>query len=149
MTEIIQFYRSSGSRWALRCAAVASVLLLSGVNAATSHQENAHTLAVGQPVAREIRGGEEHAYHVKLSAGQHARVVVDQKGIDLVLALSGADGKPLLEVDNNLSGTRGMEGISLVAEVSGAYVFNVRPLAKDASVGRYEVRLEDLRTATE
>jgi CHAT domain-containing protein/Tfp pilus assembly protein PilF len=99
-------------------------------------------------VVREMRGGDQHTYQVKLSAGQCARVVLEQEGIDVVLALLGADGKPLLEVDNNLSGTRGMEVVSLVAEVSSAYVFNVRSLEKGASAGRYELRIEELRTAT-
>src|ERR1044071_4924828 len=99
MIQTIQFYRS-----------LACLLLLCGaVSVAKSQQESAYPLAVGQPVAREMRGGEEHKYQVSLSAGQYARVVVDQKGIDVVLVLSGADGKPLLEADNNLSGIRGME----------------------------------------
>ena len=149
MTEIIQFHRSSGSGWTLRCAAMASVLLLSGaVNAAKLQQEQALTLVVGQPVAREMRGGEQHTYQVKLNAGQYARIVVEQKGIDVVVALLGADGKTTLEVDNNLSGTRGMEVVSLLADVSGVYVFNVRSLEKGASAGRYEVRIDELRSAT-
>jgi len=151
--EIIQSFRSSGSSRALRCAAVTWLLLLSGaVNAANTpaqDQANAYPIVVGQTVAREIRGGEQHTYQVSLSAGQYARVALEQKGIDVVLALMGADEKPLLEVDNNLSGTRGMEVISLVAEVNGAYVFNVRSLEQGASAGRYELRIEELRTATE
>jgi CHAT domain-containing protein/Tfp pilus assembly protein PilF len=146
MTGLIQFYKSSRSGWSLRYAAVAGLLLLSGVVKVAQAQPE---IVVSQPIAREMRGGEEHAYQVKLSASQHARVVVEQKGIDVVLALSGADGKPLLEVDNNLSGTRGMEVISVVADVSDAYVFKVRSLEKGATAGRYEIRLEDLRTATE
>ncbi len=67
----------------------------------------------------------------------------------MVLALSGVDGKPLFEVDNNLSGTRGTEVLSHVAEVSGVYVLYVRSLEEHASAGRYELRIEDLRTATE
>jgi len=146
MTEIILLYKSSGSGCVLRCAVVAGLLLLSGaVNVAQAQQE----LVVGQPVAREMRGGEEHAYQVTLSAGQYTRVVVEQRGIDVVLALFGADGKPIVEVDNNLSGTRGLETVSLVAEVSGAYRLNVRSLEKGASAGRYEVWIEDLRTATD
>jgi CHAT domain-containing protein/Tfp pilus assembly protein PilF len=125
------------------------LLLLSGAPSILAQEKpSAYTVAVGQPVAREMRGGEEHAYQVMLSAGQYARVVVEQKGIDVVLTLLGADGKPLLEVDNNLSGTRGMEVISLVAEVSGAYLLNLHSLAEAASAGRYEIRLEDLKTAT-
>jgi CHAT domain-containing protein/tetratricopeptide (TPR) repeat protein len=160
MMEIIQFYRSFGLSWAVRCVGVAGILLLSAtMNAAHSKSEvsrlrpqeqaSAYSLVVGQPVVREMRGGEQHMYQVSLSAGQYARITVEQKGIDVVLASLGADGRPLLEVDNNLSGTRGMEVVSLVAEVSGAYLFNVRSLQKSASVGRYEVRIEDLRVATE
>ena len=161
MTEIIQSCKSPRSGWAALCVRVAAcLLLLSGaVNAerphleseASSAQEQAsvNTIAVGQPVAREMRGGEEHTYQVALNAGQYARVVVEQKGIDLVLSLFGPDGKPLLEVDNNLSGTSGLEVVSLAAEVSGSYRFNVRALEKGASPGRYEVRIEDLRIATE
>ncbi len=149
MMEIIQIHKSSGSRWALQCAAAACVLLLSASPLQPQEQANAYTVVVGQPVTREMRGGEEHKFQVNLSAGQHARVVVEQKGIDVVLALLGADGKPLLEADNNLSGTRGLEVVSLVAGVSGAYVLHVRSLEKDASPGQYELRIEDLRTATD
>jgi CHAT domain-containing protein len=132
--------------------AVAGLLLLSAtVNAANRPpvQDAAYTLVVGQPVVRELKGGEQHTYQVSLSAGQYARIIVEQKGIDVVVALFGADGKSLLEVDNNLSGTRGMEVVSLVADVRGTYVFKVRSLQKDASTGRYEVRIEDQRTATD
>ena len=38
-----------------------------------------------------------------------------------------------------------MEVVSLVAEVSGAYQLNVRSLEKDASAGRYEIRIDDLQ----
>lgn len=153
MTEVIQSYKSSGSGWALRCAVVASILLLSSESSVLAQEQANPTpltaLTVAQPVSREMRGGEEHSYQVTLSAGQYARVVLEQKGIDVVLALLGADGKPSLEVDNTLSGTRGLEVVSLVAETSGVYRFNVRSLEKDASAGRYDLRLEDLKTATE
>ncbi|HEY6805285.1 MAG TPA: CHAT domain-containing protein [Pyrinomonadaceae bacterium] len=159
MMASIQFCRSLGSSWALPCVAIAWLLVPSAtVNAANPNaksevprqdQSSTYTLVVGPPLVREMKGGEQHTYQVSLSAGQYMRFVVDQKGIDVVVALLGADGKPLLEVDNNLSGTRGMEAVSLVAEVSGTYVFNVRSLEKGAAAGRYEVRIEDLRTATE
>jgi CHAT domain-containing protein/Tfp pilus assembly protein PilF len=163
MREIVQSHKSSTSWWTALCAGVVACLLLVSVKltVAKLHQEkdassirvqeqaSAYPLTIGQPVAREMRGGEQHTYEVRLSAGQHARVVVDQKGIDVVLALLGADGKPLLEVDNNLSGTRGREELSLVAEVSSTYRLSVRSLEKGASAGRYDVWLEDVRAATE
>ncbi len=144
----IQFYRSCGSGWTVRCVAVTLLLLLSA-NTAESQPESAYPLTMGQPVAREMRGGEQHTYQLTLTAGQYARVALEQKGIDVVLALLAPDGTTLLEVDNNLSGTRGMEMVSLVADAGGTYVFNVRSLQKGASAGRYEVRIEDLRPATE
>ena len=144
---------------ALGAGAVVWLLLLSGTLtaanvqeksnvASVSNQEQAITLAAGRPIAREMRGGEEHTYQLSLAAGQYARVVLDQQGIDVVLALSGTDGRSVLEVDNNLSGTRGLEVVSLVADVSGDYVLKVRSLEKGASAGRYEIQLEELRTAT-
>ena len=140
MLEIIEFYKSS------RYAVVVWLLLLSAIS---GRAPQVYTLTAGQPVVREMKGGEEHQYQVRLNAGQHVRVVVEQKGIDVVLVLSGADGKPALEVDNNLSGTRGLEVLSLVADVNDVYRLNVRSLEKDASAGRYEIRIEDLRTATD
>ena len=126
------------------------LLLCTAANAAKSQQKSETTpVVVGQTVARELRGGEQHVYLVTLSAGQYARVVVEQKGIDVELGLSAGDGKRLLEVDNNLSGTRGMEVISLVAEVGGAYLFDVRSLEKEATAGRYEFRIDELRPATD
>ena len=152
MTDLIQFYKSSrlgsAARWT---SAIAWVLLVTVTLSAAKSQQQAspYTVAVGQPVAREIRGGEEHTYQVVLSAGQYARVSLEQKGIDVAMTLLSAEGKPLLEVDNNLSGTRGLEVVSLVADVSGAYRLNVHPLGKNAAAGRYELRIEDLRTATD
>jgi len=142
---MIQSYKSSGSGLTLRCAIVASLLLSAAVDIAKAQQE----LVISQPVTREMRGGEQHTYQVKLNAGQYVRFVAEQKGIDVVLSLLGVDGKPLLEVDNNLSGTRGMEVVSLVADAAGTYQLNVRSLEKDASAGGYEIRIEDLRTATD
>lgn len=160
MAEIIQSKQSSHSGLALRSAAVAWFLLLSvTANAVKPHQESAPVrpqeppkaspINVGQPVAREMRGGEEHAYQLTLSAGQYARIELEQKGIDVVLALFGADNKQIVKVDNNLSGSSGLEVVSLVAEVSGIYVFTVSSLEEGASPGRYELRIDELRTATE
>ena len=155
MTEIIENYRSCGLGWTLRCVtrcvAAASLLLLGSAGSSVRSQEQTNTdkLIVGQIAARELKGGEQHVYLVTLTAGQYARVVVEQKGIDVAFGLHDADRQTLFEVDNNLSGTRGPEIISLVVDVSRAYIFSVRSPSKDATAGRYELRIEVLRTATE
>jgi CHAT domain-containing protein/Tfp pilus assembly protein PilF len=150
--EINQFFKSCELGWMPRGALMTGLMLLIvALNAAAQVQESpsSQALTVGQPVAREMRGGEQHAYRVTLNAGQYARIVVEQKGIDVVVALLATDGKSLLEVDNNLSGTRGLEVVSLLADAGGDYPFTVRSLQKEASAGRYELRIEDLRVATE
>ena len=74
-------------------------------------------------------------------------MVVDQHGIDAVVTLYGPDGKQLVEVDSP-NGTQGPEPVSLVAEITSSYRLAVRSLEKDARAGRYEVKIEELRSAT-
>src|SRR5919197_2029695 len=141
-------------------AAAACCLLLSGWAAGSARpgggarpqgqgEGDAPLLSVGRPVEREMKGGEAHAYRVSVGAGQFARVVVEQKGIDVVVAVTGAGGETVIEVDNNLTGTRGPEEVLLVAEAADTYRVEVRSLEKAAAPGRYEVRVAELRAATE
>ena len=45
------------------------------------------SLEVGQLISRELKGGQSHSYEISIAAGQYAHVVVDQKGIDVVVKL--------------------------------------------------------------
>lgn len=47
------------------------------------------TLELGKPVERELFGGQSHSYRIVLAAKQYLHVVVDQRGIDVVVALYG------------------------------------------------------------
>ena len=107
----------------------------------------ATALKLGQPVERELAGGEVHAYHLPLDAGQYARVGVEQRGVDVVVSLFGPDGRNLSEVDSP-NGTQGPEVISFVAAASGVHRLEVRSLEKKAPAGRYEVKIEELRAGT-
>ena len=50
----------------------------------------ATALEPGKPVERELAGGQSHSYSIALTAGQYLHVVVDQRGIDVVVTLFGA-----------------------------------------------------------
>src|SRR5947207_375600 len=52
------------------------------------------------PIERGLAGGEAHSYSVALTAGQYLHVVVEQKGIDVVVTLSGPDAQKIAEVDS-------------------------------------------------
>src|SRR5215813_5858957 len=56
-------------------------------------------LEKGKPIEREIAPGQTEQYRLTLTEGQYVRVVVEQKGIDLVVALFGLDGKKMDAVD--------------------------------------------------
>ncbi len=104
------------------------------------------SLEQGKPIVRELAGGEAHSYRLALAAGQFCHVVVDQRGIDVVAALYGADGVEIVEIDSPNS-ANGPEAVSLVAQASGTYRLEVRSLEKNAPAGRYEVKLEELRAS--
>ncbi|MHA2643042.1 MAG: tetratricopeptide repeat protein, partial [bacterium JZ-2024 1] len=105
-------------------------------------------LVPGAPVEREMRGGDAHVYRLALAVGQYVRVVVAQRGIDVVVRLFGPDGREIVEVDSP-TGTQGEEVVSHVADATGTYRLEVRPLEKEAPPGRYEIRIEELRQADE
>ncbi|MCI0563011.1 MAG: PPC domain-containing protein, partial [Nitrososphaera sp.] len=92
-------------------------------------------LEPGKPIERELKGGEVHTYQIVLNAGQYLHVVVDQRGIDVVVTLFAPDGKQLTEVDSP-NGTQGPEPISEVVEVSGRYQLKVRSLENAVGLGR-------------
>src|SRR5215470_221887 len=107
-----------------------------------------HVLEPGKPIRRELAGGQQHAYQIRLDANQFLKVVVEQKGIDVVAHVSGPDGKQILEFDSE-SRSQGQEEVSLVAEAAGACQLTVRPKQNGAPAGSYEIRIEELRVATD
>ena len=106
------------------------------------------SLQLGQPVERELKGGEIHSFRVTAQPGQFLHVVVEQRGIDVKLTLFSPDGQKLLEVDNP-TGEQGPEAGSLIAAMAGDYRIEVASEDKKAKPGRYEARLETLRAATD
>src|SRR5262245_46939936 len=103
-------------------------------------------LEKGKPIEREIAAGQTDSYRLTLTEGGYVRVVVEQKGVDVVVVLLGPDGKKLDEVDNQ-NVRQGTETLSFIAAVSGGYKVEVH-LLKKAPAGRYEIGIAELRTAT-
>jgi CHAT domain-containing protein/Tfp pilus assembly protein PilF len=104
-------------------------------------------LESGKPIEREMAGGQKHYYKFALEAGQYLQLVVDQKGIDVIVRLFDAAGKKLSEGDNPLGAYR-PERVSIIADTSIGCRLEVLPAQNDAPAGRYEVKIAALRTAT-
>src|SRR5262245_3230539 len=114
---------------------------------ASQSEQDVRVLEVGKPIERELAGGQVHAYRMMSAVGQYLRVVVDQRGIDVVVTLFGPDAKKLVEIDSP-NGDRGPEQVSIVAKVPGNHRLEVRSLDKAAAAGRYEAKITVLRDAT-
>ena len=135
-------FRALFSRPILSFIFLANSVLFPG---ATLAQNN--TLELGKPVERELAGGGSHQYQIGLIAGRFLRLIVEQRGIDVVVTLVSPDGKQLLEVDSP-NGAEGPESLGWVTESVGVYRVEIRSLEKDAAAGRYTVKLSELRAAT-
>lgn len=105
-------------------------------------------LVSGTPVEQMLRGGEVHSYQVPLTVGQFLRVIVQQRGVDVVVAAFRPDGPKIGEVDSP-NGTQGPEFVSIVADTSGNYRIEVRSLEANAAPGRYEIKIEELLSAVQ
>ena len=106
------------------------------------------TPLTSEPVVREIKGGEVHTYQINLETGQLLRAVFDQRGVDVVVKVSGPDGQQIAEIDGK-NGAQGPEPVTIVAKSSGTYRLEVSPLRKDAAAGKYEAKIEELLTAAQ
>jgi len=115
--------------------------------AAPSAQESV-SLEPGKPVERELPGGQSHFYKITMISGQYSRIVVEQRGIDVAVALFTPDSKKISEADSEHL-IEGSETVSVIAEASGAYLIDVRSPEKTAKAGRYEIKVEGLRAATD
>src|SRR5215813_11756046 len=114
--------------------------------AAPRTQENI-SLEPGKPVERDLSGGQSHSYKITRISGQYLHIAVEQRGIDVALALFTPDGKMICEVDGEQAAV-GAETISVIAEAAGAYRIEARSPEKTAKTGRYEIKIEELREAT-
>ena len=114
-------------------------------NAAATQNES--PFEPGKAIERSIAAGEAHSYSLTLTSGQYAHITVDQRGVDVVVSVFAPDGNKLVQVDSP-NGNYGLEPVSLVAEATGAYRVEVRSTSPKLP-GRYELKLEELRTATE
>src|SRR5262249_40223739 len=65
-----------------------------------------------------------------------------------VARLIGPDGKQIMEFDSERR-SRGLETVALVAETEGDFRLVVQPRQKAAPAGAYEIRIEELRAATD
>ena len=117
-------------------------------SAAANNAQEVTSLETGKAIERELAGSERHSYELKLTEGQYANVIVEQRGIDVVVQLQGTDGKSIVNFDFART-TEGEETIGIAAEKAGSYRLLVTARYPRLPAGRYEIRLIEVRTATQ
>ena len=114
---------------------------------AITQADTVTSLEPGKAIERSIAARETQSYALALTANQYAHITVDQRGVDVVVSVFAPDGTKLAQVDGP-NGNHGLEPVWLVAQTTGSYRIDVRSAATKLP-GNYEVKLEELRAATE
>jgi uncharacterized protein (TIGR02246 family) len=104
-------------------------------------------LQTGKPIERQMTGADTHSYFVDLRAGQLIDLVVEQRGIDVVLRMFAPTGQKVAEVDSP-NGAQGPEPLWMISEMGGRYRLEIKPFAQGAAAGGYTVRVRQMRDAT-
>lgn len=125
--------------WAVGVALAAQVVEPAGRETAV--------LPPDQTIERALTRGLEHRYQLALKAGECVRVVVEQRGIDVVVQARGADDRLIAEVQDDVT-SRGQEDVDLVADTAGTYTFTIAPAPGIVVPGSYAIRVDSRRAAT-
>src|SRR5262245_26650550 len=102
-------------------------------------------LVYGAPIEQALEGRQVHTYQLDLNEGQYVRIIVEQRGVDVVVVLRGSDGGALAEADFD-RGLSGQEILALVTNVACACQLEIRSKSKTA--GQYTLKLAEARPAT-
>jgi len=103
--------------------------------------------AVGASVDGVLAGGATAAWNVELTAGDFLRVVVEQRGIDVVVRLLDPGGAAVREIDSP-NGARGPERLSWVVQTPGRHRLQVISGSADDPPGSYTLTVAALHPAT-
>ena len=104
-------------------------------------------LESGGQVEREISGGQIHSYRITLLAGQFVSIAVQQRGVDVAEEVFAPGGKLIADFDFEARLDEA-ERTEFVSETAGVYRLDVKANYRGAT-GRYEVRVKEIRTATD
>ena len=127
---------------------IRALILFSALIGVAAAQTTPVELEPGTPVEKSIGGTQTHSYTVKTDEQNLVQLTVEQHGVDVVVSVFSPAGKKLGEYDTP-NGTEGNENVSFVVTDSGAYRIDVTPLQSDAPTGRYEIKIGEIRHATD
>ena len=133
--------------WRCRARCLALTLIGGAFITTTLPAQAGNSLELGNTRQAALAGGESHEYQFHLRAGEYARVVVEQRGVDLAVACLGPAGQEMFALDSSVTGDA--EAVELIADTSGEYRLRITAAELHAPNGRYEITLRDIRVSTD
>ena len=106
------------------------------------------SLEPGVAVKKTLAATQTHSYTLTLTKDQFVQLTVEQLQIDVVVRVFLPDGTLLREYDSP-TGTEGFEYAEFVSDSAGTYRVDILQLAGGEATGQYEIKIEELRKATE
>lgn len=145
--------RPQGARPSVRAAAFFAIALLGAAiprgrlaSATASVQSGRDIVTSGVPVERALAGGQTHVFQLVLDGEACVRIAVDQRGVDVTIAVLDTAGRTLRE-ENRLS-EQGIERLLWIGPGAGSYTVTVGARDRRAATGTYRLRI-DLSSADE
>lgn len=129
------------------CRVAASLLIVLFVGL-TSYSQSATPLEPGVSTEFSIKGGETLSFTVEIPARQTARIDVEQNGVDVALAAYKPTGERFIETESP-SGVIGNDLILVTADSKGIYRIDVTPSDPKAALGKFAIKLTEIRQTTE
>ena len=106
------------------------------------------TLQPSDAILRHLSPGETARFQIPLRAGEFSSLVVEQRGIDVVVAVTDGEGIPI-DTYQDEPGFTGAEHVGIAAATDGVYALAISPGDGATAPGDYEIRLAPPRPVTE
>jgi CHAT domain-containing protein/Tfp pilus assembly protein PilF len=116
--------------------------------AATQAGQDITMLRPAQVIERDLAHGQEHLYQLALTAGECVSVIVEQRGIDVIVQTRGPDDAVIADVQDEIT-RQGQEHVEVVADAAGTYTLAIKPPPGVIVPGSYAIRVASRRAATD
>jgi len=126
---------------------LAAVLIARPAAPSEGQPQDATALDAGASIERRVALGEEHRYRITLAAGQYAEVVVEQRGIDVVVQARREGATDHVEFQEEVR-RNGQERVEVAADDGATYILAIAP-SHGIYSGTYAIRVATRRAATD
>jgi len=126
---------------------VAAFLVVLSPAASEPRQQEILAIDSDGTIERHVAIGEEHLYRVTLAARECAEVIVEQRGIDVVVRARREGGTDNVDFQEDVR-PNGQERVDVVAEEGGAYILAIAT-SHGIYSGTYTIRVAARRAATD